>query len=87
MERRYFMNMRHRRRYVPDEEGDELKGGQTVRDHAVEVARDMIRHTRLATVRDWLDWQFEVTDNTGQLVLVLPFEEAVEGMQGRRAEF
>ena len=87
MARRFFMNMRDRRRYVPDEEGDELTDGQTVREHAVETARDLIRHTRLATVRDWLDWTFEITDDTGELVLVLPFEEAAEGMHGGRPDF
>ncbi len=87
MARRFFMNMRSRNRYVPDEEGDELKDGQTLREHAVETARDLIRRTRLATVRDWLDWTFEITDDTGELVLVLPFEEAAEGMNGSRTAF
>lgn len=86
MARRFFMNMRSRSRYVPDEEGDELKDGQTLREHAVAAARDMIRHTRMITVRDWLDWTFEITDDTGQLVLVLPFEEAAEGMKSPSAE-
>ncbi|HEV7251955.1 MAG TPA: hypothetical protein VGN97_02490 [Mesorhizobium sp.] len=84
MARRFFMNMRARRRYVPDEEGDELVDGQTLREHAIATARDLILNAHLATVRDWLDWTFEITDDTGQLVLVLPFEEAAEGMNGRR---
>ena len=80
------MNLRHRNRYVPDEEGDELRPGQTLRNHALEAARDMIRNTRMVTVRDWLDWTLEVTDDTGELVLVLPFDQAAEGMQSRTAE-
>ncbi|HEV7251964.1 MAG TPA: hypothetical protein VGN97_02535 [Mesorhizobium sp.] len=86
MARRFFMNMRSRSRFVPDQEGDELQDGQMLREHAIATARDLIRHTRLASVRDWLDWTYEITDDTGHTVLVLPFEEAAEGMGGRRAE-
>ncbi|HEV7255370.1 MAG TPA: hypothetical protein VGN97_19985 [Mesorhizobium sp.] len=85
MARRFFMNMRDRNRFVRDEEGDELKEGHSLREHAIATARDMILHTRMDMVRDWLDWGFEVTDETGELVLVLPFEEAAEGMHGGRA--
>ena len=81
---RFFMNMRDRGRYVPDEEGDELKDGQSLREHALDTARDLILHTRMDGVRNWLDWRFEVTDESGNMVLVLPFEEAAEGMHGGR---
>ena len=77
---RFFMNMRDGRRYVPDEEGDELADEGDLREHALATARDMILYARSDAVRDWLDWRFEITDEAGETVLVLPFEEAVQGL-------
>jgi hypothetical protein len=56
-----------------DEEGDDLPGPSMLRDHVEATARDLIRHTRLDAIPNWLDCTFEVTDETGQQVLTLPF--------------
>ena len=74
---RYFMNLRCRDRLFIDEEGDELPR-DAVREHALETARDLISHARTDSIRNWLDCSFEVADETGRVVLILPFSETIE---------
>ena len=51
-----------------DLEGDEFATEAEARAHAAETARDMVRLTRLHSVRNWFDCTFEVTDDDGRLV-------------------
>ena len=44
---------------------------------ALETARDLIRTPFLA-IPDWLDCTLEVTDETGTMVLSVPFPDALE---------
>lgn len=74
---RYYMNLRYRDRYYPDEEGDELPDEHAVRSHALSTASDLIRLTRTEIIRDWLDCTFEITDEAGRIVLALPFSDTV----------
>ncbi len=78
---RYFLHLRYKdspQGLAVDEEGDELPNAGAVREHVLNTARDLIRHTRIGGVRNWLDCTFEVTDEAGQIVLTLPFSEANE---------
>ncbi|MER8978474.1 hypothetical protein [Mesorhizobium sp. M0870] len=75
---RYFMNVRCRGRLIPDHEGDELASEAAVRGHALANARDLVFNTRMDTMRSWFDCSFEVTDESGTTVLVMPFSEVVE---------
>jgi hypothetical protein len=70
---RYFMNIRYRGRIVPDHEGDELPVEEAVRDHALATARDLVFGARMDAIRSWFDCSFEVTDQSGRVVLVMPF--------------
>ena len=75
---RYFLHLRYRNGtdgLAVDEEGDELPGSDMLREHVEATARDLMRHTRLNAIRNWLDCTFEVTDETGQRVLTLPFSD------------
>ena len=74
---RFFMNVRYRGRLIPDYEGDELANEQALRAHALATARDLVFKTRMDTIRSWFDCSFEVTDESGRLVLVIPFDEVV----------
>ena len=58
-----------------DEEGDCLPNAGGLREHVEAAARDLMRHARLAAIPDWRACTFEVTDETGSLVLTLPFSE------------
>ena len=77
MDVRYFMHVRYRGRLVPDHEGDELPSEEAVRAHALATARDLVFRTRMDTIRDWFDCSFEITDESGRTVLLMPFDEVV----------
>jgi len=62
-----------------DEEGEEVPEPSLLRGHVEATARDLIRRTRLGAVRDWRHCTFEVKDEGGQLVLILPFSEVPGG--------
>ncbi len=78
---RYFLNLRYRPEptgVAVDHEGDELADESLLRDHVLNVARDLTARTRLELIRDWYECTFEVTDEAGWRVLTLPFGELVE---------
>ncbi|GLQ76739.1 hypothetical protein GCM10007881_04080 [Mesorhizobium huakuii] len=74
---RYFMNVRYRGRLIPDPDGDELENEEAVRGHALANAYDLVFHNRMDALRSWFDCNFEVTDESGRTVLVMPFGEVV----------
>ena len=75
---RYHFNLRYRARYVADEEGEEISGESEMRQRAIETARDLARTPTLA-IPDWLECTLEVATDEGQIVLTLPFDEAIVG--------
>ncbi len=79
MAARYFMNLRYRDHLYEDEEGDELPDSAAAKAHAIETARDLIATGRLTTIRNWYDCTFEITDETGRMVLEVPFSETITG--------
>jgi hypothetical protein len=79
---RYFLSLRYKdgpQGLAVDEEGDEVPDASDLREHVLDTARDLIRHTRIEGVRSWSICSFEVTDETGQLVLTVPFSETMKG--------
>ena len=74
---RFFMNIRYRSRLFKDEEGDELEP-EKVHEHALTVAKSLIQNANLSAIRDWFDCSFEITDQAGAIVTVVPFSAAVE---------
>jgi hypothetical protein len=74
---RYFMNIRYRGRLISDPEGDELSNEEALHGHALAIARDLVFGTRMDTIRSWFDCSFEITDEGGRTVLVMPFDEVV----------
>ncbi|KMO37891.1 hypothetical protein VQ02_12445 [Methylobacterium variabile] len=77
---RYFFNLRHGPGpdgLAVDLEGDELADPEEARARALDVARDLITRTRVHSVRDWFACAFEVTDESGQLVMTVPFGDTV----------
>jgi hypothetical protein len=75
---RFFLHLRYRNGtdgLAVDEEGDDLPNASGLRQHVETTARDLMRHARLAAITDWRACTFEVTDETGSLVLTLPFAE------------
>jgi hypothetical protein len=74
---RYYLSVRYRDRLFRDEEGEDMPSGIEVTVRALETARDLIGTPFLA-IPDWLDCTLEVTDETGTMVLSLPFPEALD---------
>jgi len=82
---RYFMNVRYRGRLTPDYEGDELASEEFLRGHALATARDLVFKTRMDSIRSWFDCSFEVTDDTGRTVLMVPFSDVVQDLDAGSA--
>ena len=74
---RYYLSVRYRDRLFRDEEGEDMPSGIEMTARAREMARDLIRTPFLA-IPDWLDCTLEVTDETGTMVLSLPFSDALD---------
>jgi hypothetical protein len=77
---RYFLSLRYKdgaQGLAVDDEGDELVDANALRDHVLDTARDLINGNRISGI-NWRTCAFEVTDDTGQVVLTVPFSEAVE---------
>ncbi|BCM87974.1 DUF6894 family protein [Methylobacterium indicum] len=77
---RYFFHVRHHpgpSGLAEDYEGDELADSSAAREHALEMALDLITRTRLDSVRDWFDCSFDIADEHGQPVMIVPFADAV----------
>ncbi len=81
---RFFLNLRYRDRLFVDPEGDDLASADAVQGHALETARDLIAHARMNSIRHWFDCSLEVTNEAGQVVLVLPFSETVSERESSR---
>ncbi len=78
---RYFLHLKYPAQedgFARDDEGDELSDPDDLRRHVVDTACDLMSGARLNAIPDWLQCSFEVTDESGTVVLTLPFSEAVK---------
>jgi hypothetical protein len=74
----FNFNIRFRDRLFPDAEGEEAANEEEARQRALETAHDLMK-TSSSVILDWLACTVEVTDESGQTVLTVPFEEALDG--------
>ena len=74
---RYYLSVRYGDRVFRDEEGEDIPSGIEMKVRALETARDLITTPSL-TIPDWLDCTLEVTDESGIIVLSVPFPDAVD---------
>ena len=81
---RLTMTMRDRGRLFVDPEGDDLASADAVQGHALEIARDLITRARMDSIRNWFECSFEVTNEAGQVVLVLPCSEITDENEATR---
>jgi hypothetical protein len=78
---RYFLHLRYsdlEDGLAHDEEGDEPEGASALRQHVIVTARDLMKGVRLQSIPDWRRCSFEVTDESGTVVLTLAFADAFE---------
>jgi hypothetical protein len=81
---RCTMTLRDRDRLFVDPEGDDLASADAVQGHALGTARDLIARSRMDGIRNWFECSFEVTNEAGQVVLVLPCSETINENGGMR---
>jgi hypothetical protein len=77
---RYFLHVRYKtgpNGLAVDEEGDEVANEEALRAYVADTARDLMLKSRITGI-DWRTCIFEVTDEADQLVLTMPFAEAVQ---------
>jgi hypothetical protein len=75
---RYFLNIRNNISFTRDEEGCELANDEAARDAAVQGARSLM--SAEVTDKGMLDLRasIEVEDEQGEIVLIVPFREALD---------
>lgn len=72
----YYFHLHEQAGTVKDPEGRALENAASARDHAVIAARSIMSENVLTGFLDLSDY-VEITDELGDLVLVVSFEEAV----------
>jgi hypothetical protein len=77
---RYFLNQVHRGECIIDDEGECFPDLEAVKNEVIVSAREIMAE-RLRNGDDLNHSRFEVQDERGQVVLVLPFSEAIPDMQ------
>jgi uncharacterized protein DUF6894 len=81
---RYYLNIRNKISFTPDEEGCDLPNAEAARKEAVRGARSLMSAEIADEGRLDLRGRIEVVDETGELVLIVPFREALEIVENDR---
>jgi hypothetical protein len=74
---RFHMHIRHVDELLEDEEGEEFPSLVEARAEAVMAARELMA-AAVASGKKPRHSSFEIADESGRIVLVMPFEEAIE---------
>jgi hypothetical protein len=70
---RYFFTARGPRTQIADADGEDHPNLEAARSATLGIARDLIRDVGLKCE----EWSFQIADETGHTLLVVPFSEAV----------
>lgn len=73
---RFYLNMRLRGTLIDDPDGEEFASLAEAREEAVQSAREIMAEA-LKSGRPLGGWTFEISDEAGNVMLTLPFEEAL----------
>ena len=79
----YYFVLKTRRKVVPDRDGVELSDEAAAREHAIGIAREIMRNRELNT----RSWRIEVRDEDLQLLSGVLFAEIDETIQYWPSEF
>ncbi len=74
---RYFFSFTDGERRVPDHEGEVLPDEAAAKEHAIEDARYLLRHSITGMTVDG-GWRVEVADEHGRVLFTVPFAEAAD---------
>jgi hypothetical protein len=75
---RFHMNIRKGDEFLEDWEGEEFPSLSEARTEAVLCARELMAARVAAGKKPNHNSRFEIADDAGKLVLVMPFEEAID---------
>ena len=75
---RYFFHIRSGGRVLKDQEGVELSGDSANASRAWRRAIIQVNNSFEGLPEGSAEWEFEVVDDRGQIVLTVPFDEAGE---------
>ena len=74
---RYFFHIRKGDAVDQNSEGREIAATEVLREETIEAARDVLADGDVQGL-DRREWVFEVADESGGIVLTLPFVDAIE---------
>lgn len=76
---RYFLNLRDRDGLHPDLDGDEFGSLDHLRDEVMISVKQIVANALVSgsTLHDALDRAFEITGESGETVMTVPFSEGV----------
>jgi hypothetical protein len=74
---RYFFHIRKGDVFDKDSGGREIAATEALSDETIEAARDVLADGDVQGL-DRREWVFEVADESGGIVLTLPFVDAIE---------
>lgn len=77
---RFFAHVRTDTELVPDGEGFELANIGKLHESATRIATDLVASNPKA-----IEWSFELTDETGRTVLVLPLRDCLPNAKSNAA--
>jgi hypothetical protein len=77
----YFFNLRHKSGWLPDPRGADVRGLEAILSHASSTALELI--TERPNALDWSTCRFEIADECGRNVYVLPFSRVICTAQRR----
>jgi hypothetical protein len=77
---RYFFHLRDHGEVFEDLEGTELDDDEAARTEALLTARELLRIGQLS-VREWLGRSYEIVDETGRPVAIIPFPDAIDVLE------
>lgn len=78
---RYYLNQVHRGECILDEEGECFPDLEALKSEVIVAAREIMAE-RLLTGEDLNHSRFEVKNESGEVVLVLPFSDAIPASDG-----
>jgi hypothetical protein len=74
----FFFHLRQGTKLIRDPEGVCLPDITSARAEAIQSARELMSENISRSARTSLEWQFEITNDAGETVAIVPFDETVD---------
>jgi len=74
----FFFHLRQGTKLIRDPEGVCLPDITSARAEAIQSARELVAESTTRSARIGLEWQFEISNEAGETVAIVPFRQAVD---------